>query len=95
MNLLEKLKNRARAWPQHIVLPEGEDRRAVGAAARVAAEGYARLTLLGRPQIIQSVADREGAKPPTLRSTSSGDAPAASPQRKPARPPAIPSTSPT
>ena len=31
MPILEKLKNRARAYPQHIVLPEGEDRRAIAA----------------------------------------------------------------
>ncbi len=62
MNILEKLKNRARARPQHIVLPEGEDRRVVVAAARVAEEGYARLTLLGRPQIIQSIAEERGAR---------------------------------
>jgi len=66
MNIMEKLKNRARAHPQHIVLPEGEDRRVVVAAARVAAEGYARLTLLGRPEIIASVAEAEGAKLPGI-----------------------------
>jgi len=57
MSLLEKLKNRARAYPQHIVLPEGEDRRVIAAAARVAREGYAKLTLLGRAKLSQ--ADQE------------------------------------
>ncbi|MBI3483575.1 MAG: phosphate acetyltransferase [Acidobacteria bacterium] len=56
MNLLEMLKARARAVPQHIVLPEGEDPRVITAAARVAGEGYAKLTLLGRPNVIQSAA---------------------------------------
>src|SRR5713226_7961998 len=62
MSLLEKLKNRARAYPQRIVLPEGEDRRAIAAAARVAREGYARVTLLGRAKIIQAAADELGVK---------------------------------
>jgi phosphate acetyltransferase len=60
MGILEKLKNRARAQLQHIVLPEGEDRRAIAAAARVAAEGYAKLTLLGRPKLIESAAQELG-----------------------------------
>lgn len=64
MNILEKLKNRARAQVQHIVLPEGEDRRAIAAAARVAAEGYAKLTLLGRTKIISAIAEEMGAKLP-------------------------------
>src|SRR5207244_9822021 len=54
MGLLEKLKNRARVYPQHIVLPEGEDRRAIAGAARVAREGYAKLTLLGRTKLIHT-----------------------------------------
>ena len=61
MSILETLKNRARAYPQHIVLPEGEDRRAIAAAARVAKEGYAKITLLGRANIIQSAAGELGA----------------------------------
>ena len=61
MQLLEMLKARARAVPQHIVLPEGEEPRVIAAAARVAAERYAKLTLLGRPNVIQSVAAQAGA----------------------------------
>jgi phosphate acetyltransferase len=61
MNVLEMLKSRARAVPQHIVLPEGEDPRVITAAARVAAEGYAQLTLLGRPNVMQSAAAQAGA----------------------------------
>ncbi len=62
MNLVEKLKNRARVEPQRIVLPEGEDRRAVAAAARVAAEGYAKITLLGRPRLVEAAAAEAGVK---------------------------------
>ncbi len=61
MPILEKLKNRARAYPQHIVLPEGEDCRAIAAAARIARESYARITLLGRTKVIQATAEELGA----------------------------------
>jgi len=55
MTLVEKLKSRARANTQRIVLPEGEDPRVVAAAAAVTHEGFAKITLLGRKQIIESV----------------------------------------
>jgi len=60
MNLIEKLKNRARANPQRIVLPEGEERRAIAAAARVSAEGYAKITLLGRQKLVEAAATEAG-----------------------------------
>jgi phosphate acetyltransferase len=56
MTLIEKLKARARTNPQRIVLPEGEDPRVIAAAAAVTREGFAKITLLGRKQIIESVA---------------------------------------
>src|ERR1700674_3772810 len=56
MTLVEKIKARARAPLQRIVLPEGEDPRIVSAAAAIASEGFAKITLLGRKQIIGSVA---------------------------------------
>jgi phosphate acetyltransferase len=56
MTLIEKLRARARARLQRIVLPEGEDPRIVSAAAEIASEGFAKITLLGRKQIIGSVA---------------------------------------
>lgn len=62
MQILEKLKNRARADVQRIVLPEGEDPRALAAAARIAAEGYARVTLLGNPKKIEAAAAAAGLK---------------------------------
>ncbi|MGH9711911.1 MAG: phosphate acetyltransferase [Candidatus Acidiferrales bacterium] len=58
VELLDKLKNRARATPQRIVLPEGEDDRVIQAAARVSAERYAKLTLLGRANTIRAAAGR-------------------------------------
>lgn len=56
MDLVERLKARARANPQHIILPEGEDPRIVSAAAEVVREGFAKITLLGRKTIIDSLA---------------------------------------
>jgi phosphate acetyltransferase len=56
MTLVEKIKARARARPQRIVLPEGEDPRIVSAAGIVAREGFAKITLLGRKHIIGSAA---------------------------------------
>ncbi len=60
MEWIEHLRNRARAHPQRIVLPEGEDARVVEAAARAAAGGYAKITLLGRRNMIEAVAQRSG-----------------------------------
>jgi len=58
MALLETLKERARSHLQRIVLPEGEDDRVIKAAARVASEGYAKPTLLGRVDRIRASAER-------------------------------------
>lgn len=58
--ILEILKNRARAHPQRIVLAEGEDRRAIAAAARATKESYAKTTLLGRQRLIESAAAELG-----------------------------------
>jgi phosphate acetyltransferase len=56
MRIIETLRNRARAHPQRIVLSDGEDPRAIRAAARVTAAGFARITLLGRGKIIEALA---------------------------------------
>src|SRR5437879_7841861 len=58
MGVLERLKQRARAHPQRIVLPEGEDDRVIKAASRVARERYAKPTLLGRVDVIRASAER-------------------------------------
>ncbi len=62
MELIDRLKSKARAYPQRIVLPEGEDERVIRAAAQVTAERYAQITLLGRTKIIRAAADRAGLK---------------------------------
>jgi phosphate acetyltransferase len=60
MNLVERLKSKARAYPRRIILPEGEDERVIRAAARVTAERYGQITLLGRAKLIRAAADRAG-----------------------------------
>ena len=60
MNILERLRQRAAADPQRIVLPEGEDPRTVVAAGICASERIARVTLLGREEKIRDLAQREG-----------------------------------
>jgi phosphate acetyltransferase len=56
MNILEQLRQRAAASPQHIVLPEGEDPRTVVAASMCARERMARITILGDESKIRSLA---------------------------------------
>jgi len=62
MDLIERFKSKARAYPQRIILPEGEDERVIRAAAQVTAERYAQITLLGRAKLIRAAADRAGVK---------------------------------
>ena len=45
--LLEKCMDRAKAAGRTIVLPEGDDPRVQTAAARLAAQGIARILLIG------------------------------------------------
>ena len=51
-DILAKIKENAKAKNKNIVLPEGEDKRVVEAAAKVAAEGFAKITLLGNKEEI-------------------------------------------
>jgi phosphate acetyltransferase len=61
VHLLNTLKNRARTLRRHIVLPEGEDPRVQAAAAKITAEGFAEITLLGRPAAVEAGAKKIGA----------------------------------
>ena len=61
MPILEQLRRRAAADPQHIVLPEGDDPRTVVAAGICAAQRIARITILGNDEKIRATAQREGA----------------------------------
>ena len=60
MSILERIRQRAAAKPQHIVLPEGNDPRTVVAAAICARNRMARITLLGEEARIRETAQREG-----------------------------------
>ncbi|MBC7911808.1 MAG: phosphate acetyltransferase, partial [Pyrinomonadaceae bacterium] len=59
--ILEKLRRRASADLQHIVLPEGEDARTVIAAGHCSEQRIARITLLGNEEKIRSLAQKHGA----------------------------------
>jgi phosphate acetyltransferase len=56
MSILERIRQRAAADPQRVVLPEGEDPRTVAAAARCARDKLARITLLGGEEKIRAAA---------------------------------------
>jgi phosphate acetyltransferase len=56
MNILERLRQRAAANPQRIVLPEGEDARTVQAAAKCSRDRIAHITLLGDEEKIRAAA---------------------------------------
>ncbi|MDS9468732.1 phosphate acetyltransferase [Paracoccus sp. MBLB3053] len=51
MKPLELIYRTARAQPRHIILPEGRDPRVAEAAARLVAEGLARVTLMDGPDL--------------------------------------------
>lgn len=61
MNILDGIRQRAAARPQHIVLPEGNDPRTVVAAAMCARNRIAQITLIGDEATIRDAAQREGA----------------------------------
>src|ERR671933_311966 len=56
MSILERIRRRAAADPQRIVLPEGEDPRTVVAAGICAREKLAHVTLLGDEEKIRAAA---------------------------------------
>jgi phosphate acetyltransferase len=60
MNILDRLRSRARARPQRIALPEGQDPRMLAAAAQITREGFAKITLLGNPASIGAAAKDRG-----------------------------------
>jgi phosphate acetyltransferase len=61
MSILEQIRRRAAADPQHIVLPEGEDPRTTLAASIIARQKLARVTLLGSEEKIRASAQNAGA----------------------------------
>src|ERR1043165_2124335 len=61
MSILERIRQRAAADTQHIVLPEGEDPRTVVAASMIARERLARVTDLGVEEKVEASAGAAGA----------------------------------
>ena len=57
MAIIDKIKAKAKADVKHIDLPEGEETRNAQAAAIIAAEGLAKLTLLGNPEKVKEAAN--------------------------------------
>ena len=60
MSLMDTIKAKAKADRKHILLPEGTEERTVQAAARITAEGLAKVTLFGKKEDIQATADKFG-----------------------------------
>jgi len=61
MNLIEKIREKARTNKRTLVLAEGTEERTVQAAGIIAAEGIARVVLLGEEDEIKLVARKTGA----------------------------------
>ncbi len=59
--ILEKIRQKAANDLQHIILPEGEDLRTVEAAAICADKKLAKITILGREEIVRQLAREAGA----------------------------------
>ena len=53
MHLLERIRSRAAADLRHIVLAEGEDPRTIKAASLIVAQHLARVTLIGRDELVR------------------------------------------
>lgn len=60
MSLMDQIRAKAKADKKHILLPEGTEDRTVQAAALIAQQGIAEVTLLGNPEQINAVAARYG-----------------------------------
>ena len=59
--ILEKIRQRAAADIQHIILPEGEDIRTVEAAAICARDRIAKITIIGNADKVRELASQAGA----------------------------------
>ena len=60
MAIIDTIKAQAKSNVKHIVLPEGDEIRTVQAAAKITAEGLAKVTLLGNPDAVKAVAEKTG-----------------------------------
>ncbi len=59
--ILENIRQRASLNQRHIILPEGEEARTVQAAGICARERIAKITLLGREDVVRQIAGETGA----------------------------------
>ncbi|RDU97292.1 phosphate acetyltransferase [Trinickia dinghuensis] len=59
MKALNRIVEAARMSPMRVVLCEGEDPRVLAAAVRASREGVARIALVGNPDAIRALAQRE------------------------------------
>lgn len=71
---LERIRQIASASPRRLLLAEADDPRIVGAAARLAREGIARVTLVGDPDVARATARRADVTPGGFELLDSGDA---------------------
>lgn len=60
MSVIDQIKAKAKTNVKHIVLAEGDEPRTVQAAAKIVAEGLAKISLVGNPESIQKVAAETG-----------------------------------
>jgi phosphate acetyltransferase len=61
VSILDQIRQRAAADPQHIILPEGEDPRTVVAAGIATRERLAQITILGEEGKVRAAAQQAGA----------------------------------
>jgi phosphate acetyltransferase len=60
VSILDQIRQRAAADPQHIVLPEGDDPRTVVAASTGAQQRIARITVIGTEEKVRDAARQAG-----------------------------------
>ncbi|MBQ9325045.1 MAG: phosphate acetyltransferase [Clostridia bacterium] len=60
MSVIDQIKAKAKTQLKHIVLAEGDEPRTVQAAAKIVAEGLAKITLVGKTESIEKVAAQTG-----------------------------------
>lgn len=60
MELIKQIKAKAKENLQRIVLPEGEEERTLKAASEIAAEGLAKIIIIGNPATIEAKASEWG-----------------------------------
>ncbi|MBQ7529028.1 phosphate acetyltransferase [bacterium] len=60
MQILETLRSKAKSNLRHIILPEGMDDRTLKAARQIVDNGYAKITIIGVPEVIRARAKELG-----------------------------------